>query len=241
MKKMKIEIWSDIACPYCYIGKRKMDKVLSQFAHKDEIELVWHSYELNPGLPKQASKQTFAEYFAQSHGISCAEVKANFAELTKLAKEAGLDYHLDKLIVANTSDALRLVKLANESGRATEAEEALFDAYFVRGMDVSDRKTLLKLGKQIGLEAEQVTLLLDTDKYSNDIQKDVDYSDNELNLEFIPFYRINGKQIIQGSIAVEDYLKVLNKAYDEWKTGKSSGGDAVVNGKSCSIDGVCSI
>lgn len=240
MERMKIEIWSDIACPYCYIGKRKMDKALSLFAHKDEVELVWHSYELNPGLPKQASKKSFAQYFAESHNISLEQAENACAQLTALAKEAGLSYHLDKLVVANTSDALRLIKLAKESGKATEAEEVLFDAYFVSGMDVSDRNILLSLSKQIGLDIEEVKEMLDSDQYIAEKEDDIDYSDNKLNLEYIPFYRINTNQVIQGSIPIGDYQKVLDKAYSEWKEGKNdNNGNDIISGQSCSIGGIC--
>lgn len=240
MERMKIEIWSDIACPYCYIGKRKMDKALGLFSHRDEIELVWHSYELNPDLPKHALKESFAQYFSKSHGMSLEQANAFCMELTELAKEADLSYHLDKVVVANTSDALRLIKLAKKYGKATEAEEVFFDAYFVSGLDVSDQKTLLLLGKQIGLDEKEIADMLKGKEFLAEKEKDIDYSDNVLNLEYIPFYRINNKHIIQGSIPESDYLEVLNKAYAEWKSGTTDNDDNdIISGHSCSIGGVC--
>ncbi len=241
MSKMKIEIWSDIACPYCYIGKRKLEKALEQFPHRKSVELVWHSYELDTDLPKQATDQSIYSYFAKKYDMTEDEARITQAKVAKLAKEVGLNYDFDKLIVANTSDALRLVKLANESGLATEAEEVLFDAYFVKGWDISDRNVLIELGTKIGLKETDISAMLDSDKYLADIKKDVEYSENELNLEYIPFYVFNGKQIVQGSIASEDYLKVLNEAYTEWEqNGVSSEKGEIITGQSCSIDGVCS-
>lgn len=243
MKKMTVEIWSDIACPYCYIGKRKFEKALSQFEHRDEINLEWHSYELNPNLPKKASDMSFVEYFSREHGATIDEVNAFCQKLAALAKEQGLDFNYDKLIVANTSDALRLVKLANESGLADEAEEALFDAYFVKSKDVSDRTTLVEIGTQIGLSSMSVENMLDSDRYIEQIEKDIDYSENGLNLEYVPFYYFNNKHIIQGSIEVNDYLDMLEKAYSEWKEqgiGKGDG-EKRSGGRSCSADGVCSL
>lgn len=237
---MKIAIWSDIACPYCYIGKRKLEIALDEFPHKDNIELEWHSYELDPELPKKASDQTIYSYFAKKFNVSEEEARISEGKVAELAKEVGLNYDFDKLIVANTSDALRLVKLANESGLATEAEEILFDAYFVRGLDISNQNVLVQLGTQIGLKEADILSLLSSDKYIADIKKDIEYSENEYDLEYIPFYIFNNKQIVQGSIASEKYLEVLNDAYKEWESGISSGNGEIISGQSCSIDGVCS-
>lgn len=241
MSKMKIEIWSDIACPYCYIGKRKLERALEQFPHRENVKLVWHSYELDPDLPKKAISQSIYSYFAKKYGMTENEARETQSNVAKLAKEVGLNYDFDNLVVANTSDALRLVKLADESNLATEAEEVLFDAYFVKGLDISDYKVLVQLGVQIGLKEDDILRMLDSDKYLTDIKKDIDFSENELNLEYIPFYLFNNKQIVQGSIPSEEYLKVLNEAYSEWKkNGVSSERGDIISGQSCSIDGVCS-
>lgn len=240
MNKMKIEIWSDIACPYCYIGKRKLENALEQFPQRENIQLVWHSYELDPTLPKKASGEPHYVRLAKNYGISEAEAKQKSAEVIELAKEVGLNYNYDILINANTSDALRLVKLANESGLATEAEEVLFKAYFIEGKDISDRSVLLNLGKQIGVKEEDINKTLDSDKYLSDIKKDMEYSEQELKLEYIPFYVFNNKHIVQGSIPSEDYLNILTKSYAEWeKDGVASERGDVISGQSCSIDGVC--
>lgn len=241
MDKMKIEIWSDIACPYCYIGKRKLENALAQFPNRDKVELEWHSYELNTALPKEALQESFYAYFSKTHGVSQDEAKNSSRKIISLAEEVGLHYNFDKLVVANTADALRLVKLANRIGKATEAEEILFEAYFINGQDVSNRKNLIGWGVQLGLKEDEVMRMLDSDQFIDDIRKDIDYSEYELNLEYIPFYLFNNKQIVQGSIASEDYLKVLNEAYAEWeKDGVSEGKGNVISGQSCSIDGHCS-
>lgn len=241
MSKMKIEIWSDIACPFCYIGKRKLEMALDKFPHRDNVELVWHSYELDPDLPKKAQEGTIYTHFAAKYGMSENEARETMGRTAALAKEVGLHYDLDKQIVANTSDALRLVKLAKESNLATEAEEVLFDAYFVKGKDVSDRSVLVELGVQIGLNEADIIAMLDSDKYLVDIKNDIEYSENELNLEYIPFYLLNNKEMIEGSIAIDKYLEVLEKAYAEWEqNGVSSEKGEIISGQSCSIDGVCS-
>lgn len=240
---MKVEIWSDIACPYCYIGKRKFENALAKFPHANEIELVWHSYELNPDLPKRPLGQSYYEYFAGLHGSSIEEVKADLQGLVDLAKEVGLDYHFEKLVVANTSDALRLVKLAKKHKLADETEEVLFKAYFVDGEDISDRVTLVRLGTGVGIPEDEIMTLLNGDEFVVDIEADIRFSEDELNLEYIPFYLFNGKDIIQGSLAEEEYLDVLHNSYNFWKeNGVSKGGGGERHkGRACSPDGTCSI
>lgn len=239
MEKMKIEIWSDIACPYCFIGKRKLEMALSQFEHQDEVELVWYSYQLDPSLPKVATDMSIYEYYANKSGITVDEAKESLQGMTDLAKQVGLNYDYDKLIVVNTANALRLVKLAAEENLATEAEEAIFSAYFEQGKNIGDKETLIELGVKIGLHWEQVELLLDSDKYFDKVAVDTMYADEQLQLEYIPFYRLNQTHVIQGSIEPEDYLQALKAAYADWKSGVSTGGD-IISGQSCSIDGVCS-
>lgn len=242
MSKMKIAIWSDIACPYCYIGKRKLEKALTQFPHKDNIELEWHSYELDPELPKKASNQTIYAHFAEKYGMQESDARASQAKIAEQAKTVGLNYDFDKLIVANTNDALRLVKLANKSGLATEAEEVLFDAYFVKGLDVSAHDVLVNMGTKIGLKKNDILALFVEKDYIEDIKKDIEFSENEYDLQYIPFYIFNNKHIVQGSIEVEDYLEVLEKSYAEWEhNGVSTEKGDTISGHSCSIDGVCSL
>lgn len=240
MKKMKIEIWSDIACPYCYIGKRKLENALAIFPYKEEIEIVWRSYELSPALTKAASGGSFYEFFSKNHQISELEARTQAASIVEVAKEVGLDYDFDHLIVANTNDALRLVKLASKQNLASQAEEAIFEAYFIDGKDVSDRDTLLQLGIKIGLEKDAMQSMLDSDLFKDDIIQDIQYSERELKLEYIPFYLFNKKQIIQGSISSEQYLEVLTKSFAEWQElGLGTELGDTISGQSCSIDGVC--
>lgn len=242
MDKMKIEIWSDIACPYCYIGKRKLEKALSEFSHSDELEIVWHSYELNPSLPKQALTESFYSYYAAMHGYTEDDAKKDLEQVTKLAASVGLDYRFDKLIVANTSDALRLVKLAKEQNLADQTEEILFKAYFTDGLDISDRTTLVRLGTQVGLLENEIQQMLDSDVFLSEITEDIRHSEDDLELEYIPFYLFNNRDVIQGSLADEEYLEILDKSYQEWKiNGVSSGKGTKLKGKACSADGVCSL
>ncbi|MEN9920075.1 MAG: hypothetical protein RL662_2511 [Bacteroidota bacterium] len=243
MNKMKIEIWSDIACPYCYIGKRRLEEALSQFPHANDIELVWRSYELNQNLPKGSLGKSIYQYMAEMHKTTEQDERNSMQGLVKLAQSVGLNFDFDKLIVTNTSDALRLVKLAAKHALANEAEEVLFKAYFVDGKDISSRDALIQVGTSIGLPETEITNMLDSDIYISDIKKDIQHSESKLKLEYIPFYLFNNKDNIQGSLTTEEYARVLHKSYDYWK--QNGVADELSNdrigGQACSIDGVCSL
>ncbi|NDV68348.1 DsbA family oxidoreductase [Dysgonomonas sp. 25] len=241
--KMIVEVWSDIACPYCYIGKKKFEAALAQFPHRDKIKLVWYSYELNPALPKSAGNQSFYEYFAEAHGYSVEEAKSDAAKVAQLAADAGLKFNFDKLVVTNTSDALRLIKLAQVHSKENEVGTALFKAYFTDGECVSDRKVLVRIGTEAGIKEDEIVKMLDSKKYLSEIEKDMDYSENGLNLEYIPFYLFNNKYVTQGAVEPEEYLRILTESFAEWeKSGVAKGEkDVTKGGKSCSSDGVCSL
>lgn len=242
MEKMKIEIWSDIACPYCYIGKRKLEAALKLFPHSNEVEIVWHSYELNPSLPKTSLGKSIYEYMAEQHNSTIDVEKKNTESLIALARTVGLNYNLDKLIVTNTSDALRLVKLAKKYNLADDTEEVLFKAYFTDGKNISDRQTLIEIGINVGLSEEDIVKTLDSNEYLEEISQDIRYSEDKLDLEYIPFYLFNNKDIIQGSLSTEEYLDVLTKSFANWKeNGVSQQGGDRISGKACSIDGTCSL
>lgn len=236
---MLIEIWSDIACPFCFIGKHKLEKAIETLGLKDEIEIAWRSYELNPNLAKEPLNKSYYEYLAGAHGESVEEAKKGCETLLESAKEVGLNFDLDRVVTTNTSDALRLVKFADESGLANEAEEALFCAYFVEGKCISDRKVLIQIANKIGLPEDEVNRMLDSDKYLAEIDKDISFAEDELKLEYIPFYRINEKHSIQGAIKASEYIEAIDAAYKEWKNGEKME-DMDFRGQSCSIDGVCS-
>ncbi|MDR1938756.1 MAG: DsbA family oxidoreductase [Tannerellaceae bacterium] len=241
MDKMKIDIWSDIACPYCYIGKRKLRNALAQFPHAGEIELVRHSYELNPDLPKAPLGKSIYAYLAGQNGIAEEVQREKMKSILSLAESVGLAYDLDRVVVTNTSDALRLICLAQERRLGSEVEEALFKAYFIDGETVSDPATLLKLGLGAGLQESEIKEMLAGGLYLDKIKEDIRYSEDCLDLQYIPFYLFNNNHIIQGSLAEEAYLEVLNKAYNDWKQNgisEENGGERFT-GKACSIDGVC--
>lgn len=208
MEKMKIEIWADIACPYCFIGKKKLENALQKFAHAGQVELVWHSYELDPGLKKEPTDTSYLDYYKDEKDI--------VDELYQLSEAVGIKLNFDKVIITNTSDALRTVKFARNYHFAAETIEAFFEAYFTNGECISDRKVITEIAKKVGLPVEELTKTLDSDEYIAELTQDIRFSEDTLILQYIPFYLFNNKTIIQGSIPDEVYLETLEKSFADW-------------------------
>jgi predicted DsbA family dithiol-disulfide isomerase len=140
--KLKIEIWSDVMCPFCYIGKRRVEQALAQFPHNDRVEIEWKSFQLDPTTQAQPGKSTYA-YLAEKYGKDLAWSMEMHTNITEQAKKDGLDYRFDKAIIANSFDAHRLSHLGKANHVGNELEELIFKAYFTEGKDVSDHEVLI--------------------------------------------------------------------------------------------------
>jgi len=237
MEHLRIDIWSDIACPYCYIGKKKLEKVLNDFSDRVIPELVWHSFELNPRLSGISKYKSYYEYLSRKPGNSEEEAKRKAEEVKKAAGQVGLVYDFDKLVVANTFDALRLVKLAAGYSVATEMEELLFRAYFTEGKDINDHSVLVGLGEKAGLKSDEIIAMLTGELFARDVREDHHYVLREFKIEYIPFYIFNEKHILQGDISEEEYKSTIQTVL----FGQPDINDlSFPQGPSCSIDGCCS-
>src|SRR6218665_2873452 len=162
IKVMKVEIWSDVMCPFCYIGKRKFENALAQFEHKENVEIVWKSFQLNPSM-KTVPGKSINQYLAEIKGWSVEQAKTMNDRVTGIAKAVGLHYDFDKAVVANSFDAHRLIQFAKTKGKGDAAEEALFKAYFTEGKNTADHAVLLDLAKSIGLAEAETKQVLDSD------------------------------------------------------------------------------
>lgn len=156
---MKVEIWSDYQCPFCYIGKRRFEEALKQFENKDQVEVSFRSFELNPEAERDIN-MTQNEMLAKKYGMSQAQVEASSQNLTQQAKELGLDYHLDKVVLTNSFDAHRLMHFAESKGKEKEMNERLFKAYFTEGKHIGDHATLASLAEEVGLEKSETEAML---------------------------------------------------------------------------------
>lgn len=207
---MKVQIWSDILCPFCYIGKRKFEKALAQFPGKDSVEIEWKSFQLSPNLVTDPSTSTTYS-LAKSKNISIEEAQLMIERVTSIAKNVNLEYDFEKAVVANSYDAHRLLHFAKEKGIQNEVKEKLLRAYFVEGKNIADFDSLILLGEEAGLNVEELNLLFKSNKYSDEVAKDIDEA-QEIGVTGVPFFVFNRKYAVSGAQEVATFLNVLEKA-----------------------------
>lgn len=210
--KMKIEIWSDVVCPFCYIGKRKLEQALEQFPHNDQVEISWKSFQLDPEAPAHGGD--YLQYLSARKGWSLDQTRQLTQQVTQMAANAGLEYHLEKAITANSFDAHRLEHLASKKGLGDEVSEALFKAHFMEGKNIADHQTLTAIGVAIGLKEEEVKQLLDGSMFSEEVRQDIDEA-RKLQISGVPFFVIDRKYAISGAQDAAIFLQTLEKAYQE--------------------------
>lgn len=234
---MKIEIWSDVMCPFCYIGKRNFEKALAQFAEKEKIEIVWKSFQLDASVPDIAT-ESYEEYLVKRKGLSAEQVKGMLQNVTQMAHEAGLDYHFDRSVMVNSLKAHRLIQFAKTRKLGDEAEERLFHAFFTEGKSIADIDTLTQLGVEIGLDATELQVAFTEEQYAYQVNKDIQEA-RQIGVNGVPFFVFNRKYAISGAQPPQAFLETLRKSFDEWQKLNPQPKLNIQQGNSCSIDGVC--
>jgi predicted DsbA family dithiol-disulfide isomerase len=232
---MKIEIWSDVMCPFCYIGKRRFEQALEKFDGKDKVEIEWKSYLLSPEMVTDPEKNMH-EFLAGHKGISIAEARDMHGYVTNMAAETGLTYNFDKAIPANSFNAHRLLHFAKEFGKQDETEEALFKAYFTDGKNIDDAATLAEIAASVGLNTAALAEAMGSEAYFQDVVMDVQEAQN-IGVRGVPFFVFNRKYGVSGAQDANTFLEVLEKSYGEWQ--QASAPLDVIEGDSCGTDGVC--
>jgi predicted DsbA family dithiol-disulfide isomerase len=230
---MKIEIWSDVMCPFCYIGKRKFERALSQFPQRENVDIVWKSFQLNPYLVTDPSKNTTA-HLAESKGWTLDYAKGMTNHVTQVAEQVGLHFDFDKAVVANSFDAHRFSAFAKTKGLQDAAEEALFKAYFTEGKNTADHATLMQLGENIGLNAVEIKEMLDSDAFSDEVKRDI-HEAQQLGIRGVPFFLLEEKYAVSGAQDSAVFLQALTQTYKEIAQTAPS----VLEGEMCDIDGNC--
>jgi predicted DsbA family dithiol-disulfide isomerase len=237
MQPMKIEIWSDVVCPWCYIGKRRFESALARFEQRDQVEVVWRSFELDPRAPRR-SEGTLEEMLSKKYNVSLAEAAGMNARVTMLAAREGLDYHLDQAQRGNTFDAHRLIHLGAVHGRQGEVKERLLRAYFTEGRPISDPETLVALGAEAGLPAEQVRAMLAGDGYADAVRAD-ERRAAAFGIGGVPFFVIDEQFGVSGA---QEAAVLLNALEEAWAKSHPLTllGAAQDDAENCD-DGVCAV
>ena len=234
---MKVQIWSDVMCPFCYIGKRRFEQALQEFESKEDIEIEWKSFQLNPHLKTDPSVN-ITQYLADIKGWTIDHARQMNDHVTQMAAEVGLSYDFDKAVVANSFNAHRFAHLAKQNGKGDEAEEALFNAYFTDGKNIDDHATLAALGESIGLSKAVVEETLSSNQYATEVKQDIEQA-RQLGISGVPFFVMDNKYGVSGAQTVPVFLQTLQKAHSEWAENAKPVKLNTIAGDNCEIGGDC--
>ena len=210
---MKVEIWSDVMCPFCYIGKRKFELALEKFPQRDTVEITWKSFQLNPDMITDPDKN-INQYLAEVKGWSVKQAEDANNYVTDIAKKVGLTYNMDKAIVANSFDAHRLSHLAKKYNKQDALEEQLFIAYFTEGKNTADHDTLIAIGKEIGLNETEIKTMLQGNEFSAEVNQDI-LEAQMVGARGVPFFVFDRKYAVSGAQDPAAFEQVLNTIWEE--------------------------
>jgi predicted DsbA family dithiol-disulfide isomerase len=210
---MQVDIFSDVVCPWCVIGKRRFEAALGQFEHAEDIDVVWRAFELDPNAPARREGD-YADRLARKYGMSREQAVAAHESLTATAAAEGLDFHFDRAQPGNTFDAHRLLHYAREAGPGLQdaLKERLFLAYFTEGEAIGDPETLVRLAAEVGLDRQQCLEILASDRYAAAVRAD-EREAHELEVTGVPFFVVDGKFGIPGAQDADTILSVLERAW----------------------------
>ncbi len=208
---MLVEIWSDLVCPWCYIGKRRFEEALRRFDHAEDVEVVWRSYELDPGAPRDGSTIDLAAHLASKYGTDREGAIAMLDRVTVAAAGEGLTYHLDQAKRGSSFDGHRLLHAASAQGKQHEMGERLFRAYFTEGVAIADRDELRRLAAEVGVDP---SVLDDDDTFADAVRADVRAA-QELGVRGVPFFAIDRRYGVSGAQDPAQLLQALQAAWAE--------------------------
>jgi predicted DsbA family dithiol-disulfide isomerase len=238
---MNIEIWSDVVCPWCYIGKRRFERAVASFGHPGEVTVTYRSFELDPSAPAERTG-THAEHLAGKYGMTIDQAEQASQQMTRRAAADGLEFRFDLIRGGNTFDAHRLLHLAKDHGLQPEMKERLMRATFTEGLPIADKPTLARLAVEAGLPAAQVQAVLDGDTYADAVRADEQQA-ARYGITGVPFFVADGKYAVSGAQPPEVLLQLLRRAYDEKSqltpvaVATASDSEASCDGDSCAVPG----
>jgi len=233
---MDVEIWSDVVCPWCYIGKRRFERALAVFDHRGEVSVSWRSFQLDPNAPP-TSEDDPVDRIAARYGMSRAGAEAAQARVTASAAIEGLNFHLDRTRSGNTFDAHRLIHHAQSFGRQDALKERLMAAYFVEGAAIGEHDVLARLAVEVGLDGPVVRAVLDSDAYADDVRRD-ELEARHLGITGVPFFVLDRAYGVSGAQPSEVILSALSQAWaaaHPLKMVAAGGIDATCADDSCAV------
>lgn len=232
MTLLRIDVWSDIACPWCYVGKRRLEQALSNFAHASQVRVVWRAFELDPKAPRQNNDGTYIERLARKYQTTTGQAEAMISRMVDAAKLDGLNLDFSIIRSGNTFDAHRLLHFAKLDGLQTQLKEALFSGYFTRGEAIGDVDALQRMAVESGLDGQRVNQVLNSDEYAVEVRAD-EAEAKELGIRGVPFFVLGGRYAVSGAQPAELILEALEKASQAAETQVSD----YAEGSHCGPDG----
>lgn len=233
-KKLRIDVWSDIACPWCYVGKRRLEAALAGFPARDAVDVVWRAFELDPQAPRVRDPSvSYAERLAKKYGASVAQAEAMIRRVTDVAAADGLDLRFDKARPGNTFDAHRVLHLAAKRGMQDSVKERLLRAYMTEGEAIGEPEVLARLAGQAGLDEAEVQEMLASDLYAREVRAD-EARARELDITGVPFFVIGGRYAVSGAQPAELLLRAIQRA---WEEAMEQPDDASSEGAVCGPEG----
>jgi predicted DsbA family dithiol-disulfide isomerase len=237
VEKLRIDIWSDIACPWCYVGKRRLEQALTGFRHQvegAEVEVVWRAFELDPSAPRvRDTQQSYAERLARKYGTTPAQAQAMIDRMVDTAAGDGLALRFDHIRPGNTFDAHRLLHLAHERGLQDALKERLLRAYLTEGQAIGEPEVLAPLAREVGLDEREVADLLAGDRYAAEVRQDEAIA-RELGITGVPFFVLAGRLGVSGAQPADVLRGALDRAWRELRTPEIV---PIVEGAVCGPDG----
>ncbi|MDA8271275.1 MAG: DsbA family oxidoreductase [Actinomycetota bacterium] len=228
---MQVEIWSDVVCPWCYIGKRRFEAALDRFDGKEDVEIIWRSFELDPSAPRVIGED-MATRLSKKYQMSKDEAMESMASITVLARAEGLDYHLESAKQGNSFDAHRLIQLAALNGLGSQMKERLLKAYFTESLEIFDPEILAELGGEVGLDERDLREMYASDYLAESVRND-EAQASRYGINGVPFFVFDAKYGVSGAQPTEVFLDVLNRVDEEASSAYSDGGTSAA---SCSDD-----
>ena len=211
-EKVKVEIWSDVVCPFCFLGKKKIELAIQKLNAEDKVELIWHSFQLDPDFPRNTSELS-TQNLSERKGYPIEQVEQMCDQLAIQGKGYQIDFQFDKALTFNTFDAHRLIHWANTFHKGSELKEALFKAYFTNGVDLSQKENLLGVVKQSGLDHLQAKEVLESDSFSQEVNNDILRS-RQLGIGGVPYFLVNEKEVISGAQDDQIFDRVISSAFE---------------------------
>lgn len=230
-KTLKIDVWSDIVCPWCAVGKRRLEAALARFPHRDDVQVVWRAFELDPSAPA-VSEVDNATRLAQKYGRTKAQASAMMQQLAETAAKDGLDFHLSDARSGNTFDAHRVLHLAAERGVQDAVKERFFRGYMTERQAIGDPEVLARLASEAGLDPEEVRTVLASDRYAPEVREEEETA-RGLGITGVPFFVLGGKYAVSGAQPADVFLRALEQAWASLPESEA----AVQEGAVCGPDG----